>query len=78
MADPYRLSPAPESTRPGERPVEQGLLRPALWLLLIVSAVANGVSTSIDLHPLVGIGFGLLTVACIVALVVHHYRHQRR
>ncbi|GAA2492942.1 hypothetical protein Ahu01nite_026010 [Winogradskya humida] len=49
--------------------------RPVLWLVLIVSAVANTVLSSAGAH-LIGAGFGLITLACIVALVVHHYRHR--
>ena len=54
-----------------------GLLRPALWLLLIVSAAANAVSSILGLHLAVGIGFGLVTLGCIAALVSHHYRARR-
>ena len=61
-----------ESTRPA------GLLRPALWLVLIVSAAADAASSSTGLHPVVGIGFGLITLACAATLIVHHYRHRRR
>jgi hypothetical protein len=74
MTDPYRISdqtPAPRHADP-----RAGLLRPALWLLLIVSAGANAVSSAIGLPVLIGIGFGLVTVACIATLVIHHYRHR--
>lgn len=73
MNDPYRIAPA---TSPETEP-RQGLLRPVLWVLLIVSAAANAVSSTTGLHPLIGIGFGVVTLACVVALVVHHYRHRR-
>jgi hypothetical protein len=33
-------------------------------------------SSAIGLHVLVGIGFGLITVACIAVLIVHHYRNR--
>jgi hypothetical protein len=62
--DPYRIT--------GRR----GLLRPVLWLVLVVSAAANTASSTADLTPLVGVGFGVVTLACVVALVVHHYRHS--
>jgi hypothetical protein len=78
MADPYRISQAPESTRPTQHTGTHGGLRPALWLALIVSATANAVSSSIGLRPFVGIGFGLITLACAATLIVHHYRHRRR
>jgi hypothetical protein len=53
-----------------------GLLRPVLWLVLVLSAAANAV-TNIGISPLVGIGFGLVTLGCATALIVHHYRHRR-
>jgi hypothetical protein len=71
MADPYRISEEAPHTAP-----RGGLLRPVLWLLLIVSASANAVSSAIGLHVLIGIGFGLITVACIAALVAHHYLNR--
>jgi hypothetical protein len=77
VADPYRISPAPESPRIADYSGRRGLLRPVLWLVLIVSAAANGVSSTIGLYPLVGIGFGLVTLACTGALVVHHYQNRR-
>lgn len=77
MTDPYRISPAPEPTNLAERAASRGALRPALWLVLFVSAAANGVSSIAGLHPFVSVGFGLVTLACVAALVVHHYRHRR-
>jgi hypothetical protein len=78
MADPYRISPASESAGPTQHPgTRAGLLRPALWLALIDSAATNAVSSSIGTQAFVGIGFGLITVACAATLIVHHYRHRR-
>ncbi|MFY1669678.1 hypothetical protein ACN27G_06930 [Plantactinospora sp. WMMB334] len=77
MADPYRISSGTEQTPPATRADGGGLLRPLLWVVLIVSAVANGVSSIVGLPVLVGAGFGLLTLACVAALIVHHYRHRR-
>jgi hypothetical protein len=71
MNDPYRISPTPEH-RHG-----RGLLRPVLWLVLIVSAAANAVTSASGLTPVVGVGFGLVTLACVAALTAHHYRHRR-
>ncbi|QUQ65316.1 hypothetical protein [Kutzneria sp. CA-103260] len=51
--------------------------RPILWFLLAVSAVANVVTSTSTLNPLIGIGFGLLTLTFGGALVTHHYRHHR-
>ncbi|MFY1691231.1 hypothetical protein [Plantactinospora sp. WMMB782] len=53
------------------------MLRPLLWALLILSASANGITSMSDLSPLVGVGFGLGTLGCAAALILHHYRHRR-
>jgi hypothetical protein len=74
MTDPYRISEAPETTE--AEPVRRGPLRPVLWLVLIVSAAANAVCSSIGISPFVGAGFGVITLACAIALIVHHYRHR--
>jgi hypothetical protein len=74
MTDPYRIAAASED-RPASR---GGMLRPVLWLVLIVSAAANATASMTGVHPLVGIGSGVITLACAAALVVHHYRHRTR
>ena len=79
MTDPYRGFAGPETPRPEPARDGTGFVRPALWLLLVVFAVANIVTSSIGgLSVFVGIGCGLATLACAVALVVHHRRHGRR
>jgi hypothetical protein len=79
MTDPYRISSAPEGAHSAQHPGTQGgLLRPVLWLGLIVSAAANAVTSSIGISPFVGIGFGLITLACAITLAVHHYQHRHR
>jgi hypothetical protein len=50
--------------------------RIALWALLVISAVCNVVTSASGLHVLVGIGFGLLTLALGAALVVDHRRSR--
>ncbi|WP_246080712.1 hypothetical protein [Nonomuraea mesophila] len=52
--------------------------RPVLWLLLLVSAVCNVVTSTIGVNPLIGIGFGLLTLAIGGVLVTRHRRGRRR
>jgi hypothetical protein len=79
MADPYRVSQAPQSPRPAQQPdTGGGPLRSVLWLALIVSAVANAASSTVGLNAFIGIGFGLITLACAATLTVHHYQHRRR
>jgi membrane protease YdiL (CAAX protease family) len=51
--------------------------RPALWVLLVISAVCNVVTSASGQNVLIGIGFGLLTLAFGAALVVDHYRSRR-
>jgi hypothetical protein len=75
MMDPYRIS-EPDSAPPA---IEQhGGLRPVLWLLLVISAAGNVVTSNIGLNMMVGIGFGLITLACAAGLIVNHYQHRRR
>jgi hypothetical protein len=75
MTDPYRIF-EPDSAPPAiER---RGTLRPMLWLLLVISAAGNVVTSNIGLNVMIGIGFGLVTLACAAALIVGHYQHRRR
>ncbi|MEU4560957.1 hypothetical protein AB0F72_21470 [Actinoplanes sp. NPDC023936] len=70
MADPYRIAdPSPAEPRPN-----RGVLRPALWLLLILSAAANAVTSSMNV--VVGAVFGLVAITCATVLAVHHYRSR--
>lgn len=48
-----------------------------LWFLLAACAVADVVTSTSALNPLIGIGFGLLTLTFGGALVANHYRHGR-
>ncbi|MCP2170049.1 hypothetical protein LX83_006937 [Goodfellowiella coeruleoviolacea] len=84
MAEPYRDSdPLPESpgdslrSSTSDSGAGAGVLRPVLWLVLVVSAAGNAVFSSLDDTVLVGIGLGLVTLGCAVALAVHHYRRRR-
>ncbi|MEV6605400.1 hypothetical protein [Kutzneria sp. NPDC051319] len=52
--------------------------RPVLWVLLAVSAVANVVTSASGQNVLLGIGFGLVTLALGGALVADHYRRRRQ
>ncbi|MEU7855459.1 hypothetical protein [Nonomuraea sp. NPDC049141] len=63
-----------ESSRSAQT-AQRGMLRPVLWVLLLISAVLNIVTSNINIF--VGIGFGLATLACAAGLVVDHYRHRR-
>ncbi|MGW7351052.1 hypothetical protein [Streptomyces sp. NPDC054784] len=94
MPDPYHLTDVPDPRVPAPvRPtapdpaasvaadpaaVERAWLRPVLWTVLVVCAAANAVFSGTGASVAAGIGFGLLTLACATALVVHHYRGRRR
>ncbi|MEV0134457.1 hypothetical protein AB0H83_39115 [Dactylosporangium sp. NPDC050688] len=80
MTDRYRLTPSETAGTPDRdaRDARGGLLRPALWALLIVSAAANATVNTTGGNAFVGVGLGLVTLACAAALVVHHYRHRAR
>ncbi|WP_327000445.1 hypothetical protein OHA72_35665 [Dactylosporangium sp. NBC_01737] len=73
MTDRYRIA-EPDTT---SAPSRGGMLRPVLWLLLILSAAANATVNTAGGNALLGVGFGLVTLACAAALVVHHYRRRR-
>ncbi|MER5644303.1 hypothetical protein [Streptosporangium sp. NPDC002524] len=79
MTDLHPIPEAAEAPRP-VRPagVRGRMVRPVLWFLLMVSAVLNMVFSSSGTNVLAGIGFGLATLACVAALIAHHYRNRRR
>lgn len=47
---------------------------PALWIVLIVSAIGNATASVLDLNPFVGVALGVLTLICGAALVIRHRR----
>lgn len=54
------------------------VLRPLVWLVLIISASGNVIASTADLGVLFNVAFGLLSTACAAVLIVHHYRYRRR
>ena len=74
MTDPYRITEAPVAVpkKPG------GVLRPLLWLVLFVSAAANAVLSTAGDNLWISSAFGVVTVLCAVALIVHHRRNRAR
>jgi hypothetical protein len=65
------------NTAPSPAPAV-GLLRPLLWVLLVLSAAGTALISSAHLSPFVEIPVGVVGAASIAALVVHHYRNRRR
>ncbi|MEV4639139.1 hypothetical protein AB0J80_17470 [Actinoplanes sp. NPDC049548] len=52
-------------------------VEPALWVLLLVSAAANAVTSTSGLNPVVGVAFGVVALSCIAGLVVSRRRRTR-
>ncbi|MEV4530790.1 hypothetical protein [Streptosporangium sp. NPDC049304] len=65
----------PPSTRLAD--ARSGMVRPMLWTLLMIGVVCNIVTSTSDLNVFIGIGFGMIVLACAAALVTHHYLHRR-
>ncbi|MGI5228162.1 hypothetical protein [Actinoallomurus sp. CA-142502] len=75
MTDPYRITEAHET--PPDSPNERGgIVRPVLWLLLVVSAAGNMVTSTTGVNVFVGVAFGVATLACGAALIIQHYRRR--
>ncbi|GAA4490206.1 hypothetical protein GCM10023191_022030 [Actinoallomurus oryzae] len=77
MTDPYRITEAQE-VPPGSASHRSGIVRPVLWLLLVISAAGNMVTSTAGLNVFVGVAFGVATLACGTALIVQHYRQRRK
>ena len=79
MKDPYRIVETPEAVHTARHATadRRRMLRPVLWLVLIVSTAANGVTSSLGASPVVTVGFGLLSLASAITLTVHHYQHRQ-
>lgn len=86
MPDPYAFPAASEAHSPSSSPTAGDALevsraasgtsgrRAALWTLLVLSAVANSVTSAMAVPVGVSVALGGLTLAAIVALVVSHTR----
>ena len=72
MIDQYTITPA--AAAPVEK--RRDALRPALWFALFLFAGANAVISTAVGNPFISSGFGVATLSCAVALIVHHYRHR--
>ncbi|GAA2403673.1 hypothetical protein GCM10010191_09070 [Actinomadura vinacea] len=73
MSDPYRISEVTEGPRAAR---QGGALRPLLWLLLVICASINALTSAIGLMA-VSVVFGVAAMGCVAALIVHHYKHRR-
>jgi hypothetical protein len=83
MTNPDRgvISPGSSGSERAPEPwpdkADPGLLRPLLWLMLAVSTVGNSVVSFGDAGTAVHLGFGVATMLCVIALIVHHLRAGR-
>ena len=66
-------------TTPADRtaPTSSSALRPVLWLLLVVSAVANAVASMTGAPLALHVVLQSTTAVAVVALVVLALRHRR-
>ncbi|MGY1855409.1 hypothetical protein [Modestobacter sp. SYSU DS0290] len=74
MPDPHRIDGHPQS--PPARRTDAHPVRTLLWVLLALSVAGNSLA-SLGVLPLaLNIAFGLVTAACVAALVVDHLRRR--
>lgn len=76
MTDIYRITGTPDSPPPAT--ARKGIVRPVLWLLLVISAAGDLVTSNAGVNPVIGVAFGLATLGLAAALVVQHYHNRRR
>jgi hypothetical protein len=72
--DPYRITEAPEAP-PSPR---GGIVRPVLWLLLVISAAGDIATSTTGVNVAVSSTFEAATLGLGIALAVQHYRNRRR
>jgi hypothetical protein len=53
------------------------LVRPLLWVLLVICLAGDVVISSMHVNVFVELPVGLLGASCIVGLVVNHLRRRR-
>lgn len=83
--DPYRHSAdtvpapgaAPVAARPDRSRASGRTTRIVLWLLLLVSAAANAITSVSASYTWISLGCGLVTAATVVALIVQYARRHR-
>ncbi|GAA1880790.1 hypothetical protein [Streptantibioticus ferralitis] len=73
--DPYRLTGTDGTSSPG--PTRRDVLRSMLWVLVVISTVANMAASYADAHTWVHLACGAVTVVCGGSLVVRSLRGRR-
>ncbi|TYP86877.1 hypothetical protein [Blastococcus xanthinilyticus] len=92
MPDPYRIEDTPPSLSTDGHPTpprydtppfpphrsaaDRGGLRTALWVLLALSVAVNALASFGVLPLAVSIGSGVVTLACVAALITLHVRRR--
>ena len=79
MPDPRAPStsePAPPGSGPPAPRGRRGASTPVLWFLLSVAVALNALSSAGVLPLAVGIGCGVVTLACAALLVAARVRHR--
>jgi len=78
MSDPYRLTgdtENPRQTTPDGSPGD--VVRTLIWVLLVVSSVANAVTSFGGVPIWIHLGSGVVTALCVAALIARYLRGRR-
>ncbi|WP_327345208.1 hypothetical protein [Streptomyces europaeiscabiei] len=77
--DPYRLTTPADGTHEASPPAVTGgeVVRTLLWILVVVSAVANSAATYAEADTWVHLACGVVTLLGAGTLVVRHLRGRR-
>jgi hypothetical protein len=78
MSDPYRLTgdtENPHQATSDGSPVD--VMQTLIWVLLVVSAVANAVTSFGGVPIWIHLGAGLVTAFCVAALIALYLRRRR-
>jgi hypothetical protein len=70
MNDPYRLTTGTPGS-PGSSAAKAGVLRPFLWVVLVISAIGNAVASYGGATTQAHLAFGVVTALCVAVLVAH-------
>ena len=76
MKDPYRLT-ADTAGSPGSGAARAGALRPFLWAVVVISVIADSVSSYGSATTQVHLALGAVTALCVAVLVGHRLRGRR-
>jgi hypothetical protein len=76
MNDPYRLT-TDATASPGSSAARAGVLRPFLWVVLVISTIGNAVPSYGGATTQAHLAFGAVTALCVAVLVAHRLRGRR-